>query len=74
MEIDISVFFRLFPQNGFLTPAEFALCERLHFQIRSAQPPELLVCIEDDSGSFIHRDDQAIYLSKENGHNRITVV
>jgi len=39
LEMDFFVFTRLFHRIGLLSPHEFHLCERLFFQIRSAQPP-----------------------------------
>jgi deoxyadenosine/deoxycytidine kinase len=37
--MDFQVFTRLFLRKGYLSMEEFSICERLYYQIRSAQPP-----------------------------------
>jgi deoxyadenosine/deoxycytidine kinase len=47
LDLDFHVFSRLFHRHGYLSDAEFALCERLYLFLRSVlPPPELLIYLK----------------------------
>lgn len=47
LDLDCKGFARLFALNGYLTPAELELCERLHATLRTClPPPDLVIYLE----------------------------
>jgi len=61
------IFTRLFRIKGYLSDAEYSLCERLYTQIRSAQPgPELIIWMKapiDVASARLARRDRPIEIA-----------
>lgn len=56
LELDFYAFTRLFHRKGYLSQAEFELCERLYRSLRaSLPPPELTTWLHADSQTIIER-------------------
>ncbi len=67
LELDFYIFTRLFRIKGYLSDAEYSLCERLYTQIRSAQPgPELIIWMKapiDVASARLGRRDRPIEIA-----------